>query len=238
MSELTQDPEAPESTLPEEGQGAGAGRETPQATELPVNLDEDPRFRKHKSKMDHKLAEKDQQIQSLQQRIDDLQSRADELALRDATPDEREQYLRNQLTQLREEQRIQALRQQKMAQANQAARDLLALHGFDESTPGINFEVDPTTLEGWQAFSLSVAQVANQRTEQTHEQVEAQVREAQQKALKETGAAKVSTATGGTSGDDALWGEYHKEIAALRGSGNLAKWAQVRAQYREKGLPL
>jgi len=239
MSQLTQDPNAPEGTL-QEGQGEGAGQETGQASEQPaqINLDEDPRFRKHKSVMDQKLAERDRQIDQLQAQLEELQGRADELALRDATPEEREKYLQNKITQLQEERKLEAQQRERMTKANAKAVELLAKHGLTMDTPGINFNVDPTTYEGWQEFSLSVADVVSRRSQMTQEQVEAEVREAKQKAIKETGALKVSTATGTGSTDDALWAAYRKELEPLRGTGDFGAWAAVRKKYRAKGLPI
>lgn len=235
MSELENRQDAPEQQL-QQGQAEGATQEGTEATEQqPVNLDELPEFRQWKSKMDRKLAAEKAERDRLAQELDQFRSKVDELSLRDASPDEREQYYKNKIATLEEERRMQAARQRKVAEATQRAEKFVTQLGLSMDTPGLDFSGDPTTTEGWQQFALSAAEIASKQRNKTQEQIDAEVREAQQEAVKKTGAAKVSTATGQAS---PLRAEYQKKLEALRGSGNFRAYSDLKAEYRKKGLKI
>lgn len=232
MAGLENAQEAPNTEL-QEGQQGGAGQEQTQATEQPTsNLDDDPRFREWKSKMDKRLAQERAEREKLQKELAQHRAKMDELMLRDAPPEEREKYLRNKLTQLEEEQRLQSERQARATQAYQEAEDFLATLGLSADTPGLDWSGDPLQ-DGFRRLARSAAEIVAGRGTQTKEQVETQVRQARQQAAKETGAANVSTATGGSP---ALRAEYQKKLEALKGTGDFRGYAELKAQYRAKGL--
>jgi len=234
MSELEKNQEAPEAL--QEGQADGADREESGAAEHPLpDLDQDPRFRKHKSLMDQRLAQERAERERLQKELEEHRRKVEELSLRGATPTEQAKYYQNRLTALEEEQRVQAQRQEQQARAYKRATELLDSLGLTPETPGLDWEGDPLT-DGFERLALSAAKMASSKGKQTQERVEAEVRKAKQDAIKETGAAQVSTAKGDAG--SALEAEYRKEMAALRGSSDMRAYVDLRERYREKGLPI
>jgi len=233
MSELETTQEASEQQL-QEGQAEEAGQEESQATEQsPVNLDELPQFRNWKSKMDRQLAQERGERERLQQKLEEQQERLQELQLRDAPPDEQVQILKNQLAQTREEQRMEAERRQRAARMRQEAEDVLNSLGVKRDHPDLDWSGGPTE-DGVLQLMKSAAKIAAQKDNTSKQQVEAEVRKAKQEAMKETGAADVSTATG--SGGPTLRAQYEKELAKLKGSRNIRAFTELRHKYREKGL--
>lgn len=230
MAELEQDQEAPEQQL-REGQAEGANQETEQAAEQkPVNLDELPEFRNWKSKMDRRVAQERQERERLQQQLEEQQERLQELQLRDAPPEEQVQILQNQLAQTREEQRMREQQRQKAAQLRQEAVEVLDTLGLSADTPGLDWSGGPSE-EGLLRLVKSAAQIAAQKDDTSKQQVEAEVRKAKQEALKETGAADVSTATG--SGGPSRRAQYEKKLKELRGSRNMRALIALRKEYAD-----
>jgi len=234
MAELEQTQEAPKEQL-QEGQADGATQAEERATEQkPVNLDELPEFRQWKSTMDRKLSQEQQERERLKTELEEHRKKVDELSLRDAPPEERERYLRNKITQLEEERRLQTERQQQVKQATDRAEAFLESMGLSTDTPGLDWSGDPMG-DGFEKLALSAAKLASSRTDKTKEQVEAEKRQAEQEALRKTGAARVSTAT--SEGDSDLARAYRKELGEL-GTGNFRAYADLRQRYRDKGLPI
>lgn len=232
MAELNEHQEAPGQQL-QEGQAEGATQDAQGATEhSQVNLDELPQFRQWKSTMDRKLSQERQERERLKNELEEYRGKVDELSLRDAEPEEREQYYQNKIAQLEEERRLQAQRQEKMAAASQRAQKFLDALGLNADTPGLDWSGDPLE-DGFEKLALSAAEVASKQGNKTQKQIDAQVREAKQEAVRDTGAARVSTATGQPS---PLHREYVKELDALRGTGNFRAYADLKAKYRKKGL--
>lgn len=232
-SELEQKQDTPEEGL-REGQAEGVSQADERATERqPVNLDDLPEFRQWKSTMDRKLAEETRERERLKKELEEHRKKVDELSLKDAPPEERERYYRNRVTQLEEEQKLQADRQAKMAAANQRAIDFLSTLGLTPETPGLDWGGDPLA-DGFERLALSAAKLASSTTRSSQEQVEAKTREAKQEALKESGVPRVSTAT--SEGASDLERAYQKELGALRGSGNFRAFVELKKKYREKGL--
>ena len=233
MSQLEQGQEAPEQQL-QEGQAEGANQETEQAGERkPVNLDELPEFRNWKSKMDRQIAQERGERERLEQQMKEQRSRLQELQLQDAPPDEQVKILKNQLAQREEEMRMQQERQRKIQERTETAQQFLNELGLDWETPGLDKSGDPLG-DGFERLVMSAAKIAAQKDGNSKQQVEAKVREAQQKAVKETGAADVSTATEG--GGPSLRAQYEKDLAKLRGSRNVRAFVALKKEYREKGL--
>lgn len=233
MAELETTQDASDEQL-QEGQAEEASQEESQATEeRPANLDEDPRFRQWKSKMDRIVATERKERERLQQELEAHREKVDELSLKDAQPEERVNYYRNKVAQLEQEQRIQSQRQQQIAEMTEKADTLLNKLGLDRNSPGLDWSGDPME-DGFEKLALSAVEVASKKQGTSKQQVEAEVRKAKQEAIKETGAADVSTATKG--GGPSLRAQYEKELAELRGSRNVRGFVALRHKYREKGL--
>ncbi|MGD2144987.1 MAG: hypothetical protein PVF54_10960 [Anaerolineae bacterium] len=233
MDELVENQETSEAQL-QEGQVEEVSPEESQAAEQPqINLDDLPQFRQWKSTMDRKLATERKERERLQQELEENRSMVDELSLRDADPDERVAYYRNKMTQLEEEQRLQAERQQRIAEAGEKADALLEKLGLTRQTPGLDWGGDPLG-DGFERLALSAVDVASRNRSMGKQEVEAKVREAKQAAVKQTGAAVVSTAKEGSG--PSLRAEYEKARAKLKGTGDIRALINLKDEFREKGL--
>lgn len=234
MAELDERQAASEEQI-REGQAEEAGTAEAQAAEESprVNLDDLPEFRSWKSTMDKRLAQERKERDRLAQELEATRTRLDEVALRDADPSEQVEFYRKKVAALEEGQRLQAQRQQQVAEVTERANAVLERLGLTRDTPGLDWSGDPTE-DGFERLVMSAVELASRQQGPKDKKVEAEMRKARQQAIKETGAVDVSTAKPGAS--PTLEAEYRKRLAELTGSNDMRAYVDLKTEFREKGL--
>lgn len=170
-----------------------------------VELTELEEFRKYQSGVDRREGELRRQLEAQQARLQELEQQAQQVEeqrlLQDADPDELAAFYQRKLAEERAraqtQQQALTLQQQVMA----AGQSLLARLGLSSDTPELDWGDGQPTWENYARLTESalglVAAARGDAAKTAEEKVERAAREARQAAIKETGAARVSTATGG-----------------------------------------
>lgn len=235
-------PTSPSPPGPAVGEQPTATPETTAAAPAPakVNLDEIEDFRKWKASMDRQVAALRTQAQQATQEAREAQDRLAEARLADASPGERETFLKGQIDRLKGEQQRMMDEAQRVGSLQQRAVEVLQAAGLDFNTPGLEMP-EEVSEAGLQKLYLSVLDLVAQRRQarQAQEQQQAQVaeREAHLQEVHASGAAQVSLGTGAPPKRD-LAAEYQAELAELRKMRpqNRARQIHVlRQKYRALG---
>lgn len=219
----------------QEGKPEAAAETEDRSTEQHVNLDEFEDFRKFKSMTDKRIAEERSRREQVEQQLGQLQQQLEEAALKDAPPEEQVTYLKGKMARLQQERARDQYVQQQRQKVNQEAIRLLSDLGIRQDHPELDWSGDPLQ-DGMARLAASAARIAAGQAKVSKKTVEAKVREAKQEAVKETGAADVSTATEGAG--PSLQAQYQKDLAELRGSRDYRAYVELKRRYREKGLPV
>jgi len=164
-----------------------------------VKLEELPEFRAYQAAFDRRYEQLRLHLEQERQQRGAMQQRLDEAQLANADPEEVAAYYRQQLAQVQQEQQnaqaAMALRQQ----VDDAAGKMLAEHGLDVNTPGLDWDGGPT-WEGYAKLAESVAKIealrASEQAKTTSAEVSQAAQAAKMTALEQAGVTKVSTATG------------------------------------------
>lgn len=203
-----------------------------------VDLTASDEFRRWQSDADKREARLKQQVTTGQQQMQEMQARLAELQLANADPEEVAAFYQQQLANVQAErataQQAQTLRQE----VEDAAGQLLAEHGLDVNTPGLDWGAG-ASWEGYAKLAESVAKIEALKASEVARQKSAEVSQAAQtaktEALTAAGVTKVSTATGVAAPKD-LRAEYDAAKAALVGTGDVGALTRLKTKYREQGL--
>lgn len=226
----------------EEGTGVAEGGQVTAEGGAPtiarVDLTESAEFRSWQAARDRREAQLQTQVAAGQQQVQGMQQRLAELQLANADPEEVAAFYQQQLVNVQaaqaEAQQAQALRQE----VEDAAGRLLAEHGLDVNTPGLDWG-GGASWEGYAKLAESVAKIEALKASTVAKQTSAEVSQAAQaaktEALTAAGVTKVSTATGAAIPKD-LKAEYETARAALVGSGDVGALTRLKTEYRKKGL--
>jgi len=238
------------------GEAAGEpSAPTAETADRKVNLDEFEEFRRWKSKVDSRLAEREAELarlaaerQRLAQELADARQQltAAQMAQLDALdPEDQVAVLRQQLEQFQQQQRrAQELAAQEAYYQAKAAQ-LLKDAGLTGKEEGLDWgDIDPmlgrpvANAENYARLATSVARLAMSRgeelTRKQREEAQREARKAQSEALRQAGVTKVPTVTGTSTSN--LRAEYERERAALKGTGDYRALIRLRKKYAEKGL--
>jgi hypothetical protein len=213
------------------------GAVTPIA-KVKVDLTESAEFRSWQASRDRREAQLQGQVTAGQQQVQEMQARLAELQLANADPEEVVAFYQQQLASVQAEraqvQQAQTLRQE----VEDAAGRLLAGHGLDVNTPGLDWD-GGASWEGYAKLAESVAKIealkASEAVKMTSAEVSQAAQVAKAEALAAAGVTKVNTATGAAVPKD-LRAEYETAKAALVGTGDVAGYARLKSEYRKKGL--
>jgi hypothetical protein len=203
-----------------------------------VDLTESAEFRSWQASRDRREAQLQTQVTAGQQQMQEMQARLAELQLANADPEEVTAFYQQQLANVQAEraqvQQAQTLRQE----VEDAAGRLLAGHGLDVNTPGLDWG-GGASWEGYAKLAESVAKIealkASEAVKMTSAEVNQAAQAAKAEALAAAGVTKVSTATGAAVPKD-LRAEYDAAKAALVGTGDVGALTRLKTEYRKKGL--
>ena len=226
----------------QEGAGVAEGQVTAEGAVTPiakVDLTESAEFRSWQAARDRRETQLQTQVAAGQQQMEEMQQRLAELQLANADPEEvvafYQQQLANVQTERAKAQQALELRQE----VEGAAGRMLAEHGLDVNTPGLDWGGGEASWEGYAKLAESVAKIEALKASTVAKQTSAEVSQAAQaakaEALAAAGVTKVSTATGVAAPKD-LRAEYETAKAALRGTGDVGAYARLKSEYRKKGL--
>jgi hypothetical protein len=251
MSEETKELEGqPGAAVPEAGTPPAAEPQpTPTAEAKPgglqgkptLNLDELPEFRKWKSAMDKQVAEVRRQAEEERRQREQLEQQVRQAQMRDATPEEQAVYWQGEAARVRAEAEQVRAEQDRERQLKERAIQFLSELDVETDDPDLDWSGGPTP-DGLQTLMASAAKLVKARAEASvadkQKTAEEAARTARQQAIQETGASKVSVATG--SGASNLQAEYERAVAALRKRGGNVAYdlVQLKRQYRQRGLKL
>jgi len=237
-------PQAPaEGATGGEGAAVAPGQQPPTAAGAPataepqINLDDLPQFRKFKSERDRREAQMQRELAELRQRQAEAEQRAAEAQVAGMDPEEQAAFYRQQA----ERERQRAMQQQQRATEQQQivahVQEQLQGLGIAADDPALDWPADVT----WQNAAALTAQAGRIAAERARKEAEKRkeaagqvAQQARQQAIQETGAARVSTATG--RAPEGLRAEYEQKRQALEGSGDLRSAMALKREYRKKGL--
>jgi len=163
------------------------------------DLTESAEFRRWQAARDRRETQLQAQVAAGQQQMEGMQRRLAELQLVNADPEEVAAFYQQELVKVQAEraqvQQAQALRQE----VEDAAGRLLAEHGLDVNTPGLDWG-GGASWEGYAKLAESVAKIealkASEQAKKTGAEVSQAAQAAKTEALTAAGVTKVSTATG------------------------------------------
>ena len=172
-------------------------------TTAKVDLTESAEFRSWQAARDRREAQLRTQVAAGQQQMQEMQAHLAELQLANADPEDVVAFYQQQLANVQAEraqaEQVQTLRQE----VKDAAGRLLAGHGLDVNTPGLDWG-GGASWEGYAKLAESVAKIEALKASEMAKGKSAEVSQAAQvaktEALTAAGVTKVSTATGAAPG--------------------------------------
>lgn len=211
-----------------------------------INLDESEDFRRWKSQYDAKHKELARQAEAekyarlkTQERLQELERQSARAQLANADPEQVAAFYEAEQKRIIEHYEGQHQQQEKQQQIVQRAYEFLERVGLDRQTPGLVWpeNVDEAGLSQLQESAAMILALRAQ-TAQAATATEAQkaAQQARVETIQETGAAHVSTVTGGSS--PGLMEEYKKRRDELKHSGRISEAIALKREFREKGLEI
>jgi|OM-RGC.v1.011994124 hypothetical protein len=215
------------------------GQAETEQSEAPQNLDDDPRFREWKSKMDSRMSQLARAAEEREREARELREQLQAERLKDADPAERAEILQQELRTLKAQTEAERQAAQRQQELMQKANNLLGKHGIAWDDPRLD-KSGGATQEGYETLLASVTDILAERAQQVAKSpVEKRREKAQEQAQK--GVAQTSSATGGSSpetrqaflearqafrrgGDLVGYAAWRREQAAKYGEETVAEW--------------
>lgn len=243
---VPQDAGAGQPTAPAPGTAEPETLATAPVAKPKVNLDELPEFRTWKSQADRRVAEAAREADRVKQekaqlevRLRELEEQSARARLQGADPEDVVKFYEQRERDMHAAYERDLRERQEAEEVVRDGLDYLASVGLSKDTPGLEWSEKPNR-EGLVKLIASAGRVlaAKAQAAEATKVIETQqaVQVARAEVAEETGAAKVSTGTGGSS--PALLAEYEAKRSALRGTGDYDALFRLKKAYREKGLDI
>lgn len=195
------------------------------------NLDDDPRFRKHKSQMDKQIAALRSELEQTQAQAQEYQRQLEAERVSEQPPEEQAAYYEARVMELEEEMNKRERRQQQQMELQQRARTLLEKHGISWDDPRLDLSAD-VTERGLAQLTESVNDILAERLrEATQSKRPEETKRKREKAKEqvETNEVKTSTAKGGETPEARQ--RFVKLYKRYRGSGRMRAYTKMKRRF-------